>query len=63
MDGMHNWTQFDQARFDLLPLVIWSRVFWPSDGQNTRDQIRGVEGRNAPDQIAFRGAFHSFLVE
>ena len=32
MNGMYNWTQFDQARFDLLPLVICSRVFWPSDG-------------------------------
>ena len=29
MNGMHR-TQFDHARFDLLPLVIWSRVFSPS---------------------------------
>ena len=27
MNGMHK-TQFDHARFDPLPLVIWSRVFW-----------------------------------
>ena len=25
--------------------------------------LRGVEGRNAPDQIAISCAFHSFLVE
>ena len=29
MNGMHR-TQFDHARFDLLPLVIWSLVFSPS---------------------------------
>ena len=26
-------------------------------------RLRGVEGRNVPDQIAFSCAFHSFLVE
>ena len=35
MNGMH-WTQFDHACFDLLPLVIWSRVFWPSVTWNLR---------------------------
>ena len=29
INGMHR-IQFDLARFDLLPLVIWSRMFWPS---------------------------------
>ena len=29
MNGMHR-THFDQACLDLLSLVIWSRVFWPS---------------------------------
>ena len=28
INGMHR-TQFDHARLYLLPLVIWSRVFWP----------------------------------
>ena len=28
MNGMHI-MQCDHARLDLLPLVIWSRVFWP----------------------------------
>ena len=35
MNGMHR-IQFDHARFDLLPLVIWSRVFWPSVTWNLR---------------------------
>ena len=35
MKGMH-WTQFDHACCDLLPLVIWSRVFWPSVTWNLR---------------------------
>ena len=35
MNGMH-WTQFDHACFDLLPLVIWSRVFWLSVTWNLR---------------------------
>ena len=26
-------------------------------------RLRGVEGRNVPDQTAFSCAFHSFLVE
>ena len=34
-NGMH-WTQFDHACFDLLPLVIWSRVFWLSVTWNLR---------------------------
>lgn len=29
MNGMYI-MQFDQTRLDLLPLVIWSLVFWPS---------------------------------
>ena len=29
MNGMHK-TQFDHARFDFLPRVIWSRMFQPS---------------------------------
>ena len=33
-----------------------------TDGQNPRDQITRVEGRNTGNQIAFF-AFHSFLVE
>ena len=34
-----NWmytTQFDHARFHLLPLAIWSRAFWPSVTGNLR---------------------------
>ena len=29
MNGIHI-TQFDHARLDLQPLIIWSHVFWPS---------------------------------
>ena len=29
MNGMHR-TEFDHSHFDLLSLVIWSCVFWPS---------------------------------
>ena len=39
MCGMHR-TQFDHARFDLLPLIIWSRVFWPSVKWNLRKAQR-----------------------
>ena len=34
-----NWmytTQFDHARFDLLPLAIWPRAFWPCVTGNLR---------------------------
>ena len=37
---IHYGTQFDHARFDLLPLVIWSRVFWPSVTWNLRKAQR-----------------------
>ena len=33
MNGMH-WRQFDHAHLDLLPLIIWSCVFWPSVMRN-----------------------------
>ena len=38
-NGMHR-TQFDHARFDILLLVIWSRVFWPSVTRNVRKAQR-----------------------
>ena len=39
MYGMYR-THFDHARLDLLPLVIWSRVFWPSVTWNLRKAQR-----------------------
>ena len=39
MNEMHI-TQFDHARLDLLLLVIWSRVFWPSVTWNVRKAQR-----------------------
>ena len=33
-------TQFDIARFNLLSLVIWSRVFWPSVKSTALEQKR-----------------------
>jgi len=39
MNGMHK-MQFDHTRFDLLPLVIWSCVFWPSVTGNLRKAQR-----------------------
>ena len=33
-------TQFDHTRFDLLPLVIWSRSFWRSVKCNLRKEQR-----------------------
>ena len=39
INGMHR-TQFDPARVDLLPLVIWTRVFWPSISWNLREAPR-----------------------
>ena len=39
MNGMHK-TQFDHARLDPLPLVIWSRVFSPSVTWNLRKAQR-----------------------
>ena len=39
MYGMHG-TQFDHARWDLLSLVIWSRLFWPSVTWNLRKAQR-----------------------
>ena len=42
MDGMHR-TQFDHLHLDLLLLIIWSHVLWPSDhvkhAQNTAARI------------------------
>ena len=35
MNGIHR-TQFDHERLNLLPLVIWSLVFWPSVTRNWR---------------------------
>ena len=42
MNGMHR-TQFDRARFDLRPLVIWSRVFWPSVTRNLHKASTAME--------------------
>ena len=39
MNGMHK-TQFDHAHFDLIPLIIWSRVFWQSVRWNLRKAQR-----------------------
>lgn len=39
MTGMHK-MQFDYARFDLLPLVLWSRVFLPYIKWNLRKAQR-----------------------
>ena len=39
MNGMLK-TQFDHAYFELLPLVIWSRVFWPPVMGNLRKAQR-----------------------
>ena len=46
MNGMHR-TQFDRARFDLLPLVIWSRVFWKSVKSVKRAQAQRWSGERA----------------
>ena len=37
-------------------------VIYVADGQNTHDQIQGIEGPNMHDQIVLC-VFHSFLVE
>lgn len=37
-------TQFDPARFELLPLVIWTRVFRPSISWNLREAQRWNKG-------------------
>ena len=42
MNGMHR-TLFDHAHFDLLPLVIWSRMFWPSVTRNLRKALTAFE--------------------
>ena len=48
MNGMHK-TQFDHARFDLLPLVTWSRVSWPSVTRNLRKAQRWNNGKTHSD--------------
>ena len=42
VNGMHR-TLFDHAHFDLLPLVIWSRMFWPSVTRNLRKALTAFE--------------------
>ena len=39
-------TQFDHARFDLLPLAIWSRAFWPSVTGNTAMEQKRLDLRS-----------------
>ena len=45
MIGMHR-TLFDHAHFDLLPLVIWSRMFWPSVTRNLRKTLTAFDLRS-----------------
>ena len=42
MDGMHR-TQFDHLHLDLLSLVIWSCMLWPSDHMKHAQQQHALE--------------------
>ena len=64
MSGLHR-TQFDHARFDLLPFVIWSRVFWPFVTRNLRKGLTALEqkrltlDRCRPHPVTF--AYYQFI--
>ena len=47
MDGMHR-TQFDHSHSDLLSLVIWSCVLWPSDHVKCAQNAAARIGANIP---------------